>query len=122
VTRKEYLQLAGHAGKWLLRPTPGLWLIGVDRVPSASHAIYIVFDRQGEVSYVGSTARPGNPEALGQRLREHLRARAKAFTWHAAAAILLRKEVPRSQVLKIESLVAFDLKPSTGRRPRHWRE
>lgn len=81
-----------------------------------SKAVYIILDSQKNICYVGSVSRMDDG-ALASRMREHATLPNRQH-WHSVMILPIKKEVPETEVRKLEGLVARRLRPhDSGRHP-----
>ena len=84
--------------------------------------LYIVVDRHGVVSYVGSVARYGDKGGIASRLTEHLTDPKRKQDWTHIHVLPLKEELTAEDVRTLEGRVGRLLRPRLNQRlPRQRR-
>jgi hypothetical protein len=113
--RAAYDGLAAIMEPWLADSTPRLFRPA--RPPRRSVAVYVGLVGADVVAYVGSVRRPGDPDALAARLREHR----AVDRWNWIIVFPLRDDTPKPVVLEFEGVVGHLLLPTQNQRlPATW--
>jgi hypothetical protein len=115
----RHREVAGHAGKLLLKPLPrGAFADEVEDV-LATAGVYVVCDRTDKVLYTGSARRPSDPHGLVTRMREHLNEEGRRMRWLRVWLIPMMPEASLRQVRLVEGMIGRDLGcPANQRLPR----
>lgn len=90
--------------------------LNLEARPVGGVGVYIACNIQGDVDYVGSVYRLGDPEGAARRLAEHLRDPKRHRTWRFVWWIPMHASAPLTYVRRTEGLVGAMLRPTRNLR------
>ncbi|MFF3445444.1 hypothetical protein [Streptosporangium sp. NPDC002721] len=109
--RMVYMALADIAGPRLLRRTPLSVRPAPEQLPDLSCAVYAAEDEDGQICYVGSVYRPGDPRGLATHIGEYLREDPRTSKWSKLYVLPIKPGTPKVDVRRLGGKVAGWLLP-----------
>jgi hypothetical protein len=110
----RYAALTVWAADWIVPRHQRAYPLELRHVPDVPVAVYIVFDCDDVVRYVGSVARRGS--GLVSRLREHMEQRFESHLWTYIWVVELDASTPVAVVRWLEGVIGRQLRPVDNRR------